>query len=344
MIGNPTVHRTGLVLYVLDLAAALGSPNVFSSASLDQMPKHLAVGEMFGDFYSMPVPDIERCDLLVIIGANPIASNASMWSVPDFRGKAEAMRARGGRIITIDPRLTETSRAADRHHHIRPGTDALMLAAIAHVLFDEGLVDLGRLAPHIDGVAKTEDAVHGFTPERVANRCGIAAADIRSLARDLAAAPRAAVYGRLGTCLQEHATTTSWLIDVLNTITGNLDEPGGAMFAKSAAFAGNTIGRDGTGEGVATGAYRSRVSGAPEVMNQFPLACLAEEIETPGDGQIRGLIMLASNAALSAPDGPRLERALDQLDVLVCLDIYLNETTRHADVIIPGPSPLEESH
>lgn len=344
VIGNPTVHRTGLVLYVLDLVAALGSPNVFSAATLDQMPKHLAVGRMFGDFYSIPVPDIERTDLLVIIGGNPMVSNGSMWSIPDFRGKAQALRGRGGRIITIDPRFTETSKIADRHHHIRPGTDALLLGAIIRVLFDEDLVDLGHAGPHVNGVDDVRRAVEPFGPERVAHRCGIAADDIAMLARQIAGADRAAVYGRLGTCLQRHGTVVSWLVDVINTLTGNLDQPGGAMFAKPAAFAGNTVGEPGVGTGISTGAYRSRVSGAPEVMNQFPISCLAEEIETPGDGRIRGLIMMASNAALSSPDGPRLERALSTLDALVCLDPYLNETTRHADVIIPGPSALEEAH
>ena len=344
VIGNPTVHRTGLVLYALELAAALGSPNVFSSASLDQMPKHLSVGEMFGDFYSIPVPDIERTDLLVIVGANPMVSNGSMWSVPDFRGKVKALLARGGNIITVDPRYTETSAVATQHHHIRPGTDALLLAAIVHILFDDDLVDLGRLQPHVAGFDQLKGSFADFSPERVAKRCGISSRDIRDLAHRISSAKRAALYGRLGTCLQEHATVTSWLIDVVNILTANLDEPGGVMFATPPAFAANTTGEDGSERGISTGSYQSRVSGAPEVMNQFPLACLAEEIETEGDGQIRGLLMMASNAALSAPEGPRLEKALGQLDALICLDIYVNETTRHADVIIPGPSPLEEAH
>lgn len=344
VIGNPTVHRTGLVLYVLELAVALGSPNVFSAATLDQMPKQLAVGRMFGDFYSIAVPDIDRTDLLVIIGANPMVSNGSMWSVPDFRGRADELRARGGRIITIDPRRTETAAASDVHLPIRPGRDVYLLAAVISTLFEEGLVDLDHLEPLTNGVSRVADAVESFSAERVAPRSGIGADDIRSLARDIAAAPRAAVYGRLGTCLDEHATLTNWLIDVINVLTGNLDKPGGVMFPKAAAFASNTTGEPGKGAGVTTGAYRSRVSGAPEVMNQFPIACLVEEIDTPGDGQLRALVMLASNAALSVPDGPRLEQALDSLDFLVCLDVYLNDTTRHADVIIPGPSPLEEDH
>jgi len=344
VIGNPVVHRTGLVLYIEELAAALGSPNVFSSASLDQMPKHVSVGRIFGDCYSIPVPDIDRTDLLVVIGANPMVSNGSMWSVPDFRGRAKALGARGGRMITIDPRFTETSAVADLHLPIRPGSDVFLLAALTHVLFRDDLVRLGRLTDFVTNLESLRAVVAAFTPELAEARCGINADQIVELAHDLARTRRAAVYGRLGTCLQEHATLTSWLVDVVNILTGHLDEPGGAMFATPPAFAGNTTGPPGTGAGFATGAYASRVSGAPEVMNQFPLACLAEEIETPGDGQIQALIMLGSNAVLSSPDGPRLATALDSLDFLVCFDIYLNETTRHADVILPGPSPLEESH
>lgn len=344
VIGNPVVHRTGLVLYALELAEALGSPNVFSSASLDQMPKHLSVGRMFGDFYSIPVPDIDRTDLLVIIGANPMVSNGSMWSVPDFRGRAKALTERGGRIVTVDPRRTETSAIADLHLPIRPGGDVFLLAAMVHVLFRDDLVRLGRLEEFLTDPAPLRQAVIAFTPELAANRCGIAAEQIEALAHELATTERAAVYGRLGTCLQEHGTLTSWLIDVVNILTGHLDEPGGAMFATAPAFAGNTTGPPGTGDGVTTGAHASRVSGAPEIMGQLPIACLAEEIETPGPGQLKALVLMGSNAVLSSPDGPRVAKAIEGLDFLLCLDIYLNETTRHADLIMPGPSPLEESH
>jgi anaerobic selenocysteine-containing dehydrogenase len=346
VIGNPTVHRTGLVLYVPDLAAALGTPNVFSTATLDQMPKQLAVGKLYGNFYSLPVPDIERTDLLVILGANPMVSNGSMWSVPDFRGKARALIDRGGRIVTIDPRRHETAELADPHIPIRPGTDVFLLAAIVHTIHAEGHVDLGSVADLVDRGALQAifDAVQAFTPAAVAPVCGIEVAAIVGLARDLAAAERAAVYGRIGTCHQLHATVTSWLIEVVNIITDNLDRPGGVMFACPAAFSANTEPLAAPAAGVTTGTYRSRVSNAPEVMNQFPLACLAEEIETPGVGQIKALVTLAANPVLSGPDGPRLAAALDEIDVMISFDVYLNETTRHADVIIPGPTPLEEGH
>ncbi len=343
LIGNPTVHRTGMVLYVLDLAAALGSPNVFSAASLDQMPKQLAVGRLFGDVFSVPVPDIDRCDLLVVIGANPHVSNGSMWSVPDYPGRADALRARGGEIVVVDPRRTETADHADHHLPIRPGTDVYLLAAVTHTLFAEGLVSLGRLEPYVSGLAEVERAVTPFTPEEVADRCGLPADRIRWLARRLAA-PRAAIHGRIGTCLQPYGTAVSWLIDVIHALTGNLDEPGGAMFGLPPAFASNAQGEPGRGPGIEVGRYHSRVSHRPEVTGQFPVSCLAEEIETPGEGRLRALVSLAANPALSAPDSTRTRAALEQLDLLVCFSAYLDETAALADVVLPARSPLAESH
>ncbi|MEC4718906.1 molybdopterin-dependent oxidoreductase [Noviherbaspirillum sp. CPCC 100848] len=344
VIGNPSAHKIGLLMYFSRLNRALGSRNFFSASTLDQMPKQLSCGLMFGNWLSFPVPDIERSDFLLIIGANPIVSNGSLWTVPDYRGKAKAMRARGGRIAVIDPRRTETAAAADEHHFIRPGTDVFLLLGMVHALFDEQLVNPGRIAPHLNGVEEVRAAVQDFTPESMAPRCGMDAGTIRALARRLAAAERAAVYGRMGTCTQEYGTLCSWLIDVLNALTGHLDREGGAMFAKAPAFAANTMGKPGIGKGVSTGRRVSRVSGAPEVMGEFPMVCLAEEIETPGDGQVRALITIAGNPVLSAPNGARLAAALDSLEFMVSVDIYLNETTRHADVILPGLSPLEDLH
>ncbi|KIF83131.1 molybdopterin-dependent oxidoreductase [Noviherbaspirillum autotrophicum] len=344
VIGNPAVHKIGLINYVPRLARALGTRNIFSASTLDQMPKQLSAGLMFGHWLSIPVPDIERCDYLLMLGANPMVSNGSLWTVPDFRGKAKAMRARGGRIVVIDPRRSETAAAADEHHFIRPGADVFLLLGLVHALFDEQLVRPGRLAEHVNGLDPLRDAVRAFTPEHVAARCGFEAATIRRLARELAAAPRAAVYGRIGTCTQQYGTLCSWLVDVLNVLTGNLDREGGAMFPKAAAFAANTAGKPGSGRGIATGRRKSRVSGAPEVLGELPMGCLAEEIETPGAGQVRALISIAGNPVLSAPNGERLSAALEALDFMVSVDIYLNETTRHADVILPGSSPLEDAH
>ncbi len=344
VVGNPSAHKIGLLTYFGKLARALGTKNVFSASTLDQMPKQLASGLMFGHWLTVALPDIARTDYLLVLGANPLASNGSMWTVPDFKGKAKALQARGGQLVVIDPRRTETAAMADAHHFIRPGADVFLLAAMVQTLFAEKLVSLGSVADWVVGVDDVGLAVAPFTPEAVAARCGMAADTIRNLARTLATTPRAAVYGRIGTCTQQYGTLASWLIDVLNTLTGHLDLPGGVLFAKSAAFASNTAGKPGVGKGVSTGRHHARVSGAPEVYGELPMTCLAEEIETPGEGQLRALFTVATNPVLSSPDGPRVAKALDTLDFMVSMDIYLNETTRHADVILPGRSPLEELH
>jgi len=344
VFGNPSAHKISLLSYIPRLTRALGTRNVFSASTLDQMPKQLSSGLMFGHWLSIPVPDIERCDYLLMLGANPMVSNGSLWTVPDYRGKAKALRERGGRIVVIDPRRSETAAQADEHLPIRPGGDVFLLLGLVHTLFDEGLLKPGRLAEHLNGLEAVRAAVQPYPPERTAAGCGIAAATQRRLARELAAAPRGAVYGRIGTCTQRFGSLNSWLVDVLNVLTGNLDAPGGMMFPKAAAFAANTAGKPGSGKGVATGRRSSRVSGAPEVFGELPITVLAEEIETPGPGQVRALISIAANPVLSAPGGPRLGRALDSLDFMLSLDIYLNETSRHADVILPGLSPLEDLH
>ncbi len=344
VVGNPSAHKIGLLTYFGKLARALDTKNVFSASTLDQMPKQLASGLMFGHWLSAALPDITRTDLLLVIGANPLASNGSMWTVPDFKGKARALQARGGKLIVIDPRRTETAAMADAHHFIRPGADVFLLAAMVQTLFADGLVRLGNVADWVSGVEAVQHAVAPFTPEAVAARCGLDAATVRALTHQLAGSNCAAVYARIGTCTQEYGSLASWLVDVLNTLTGNLDREGGVLFAKAAAFASNTAGKPGVGKGVSTGRHHARVSGAPEVYGELPMTCLAEEIESPGAGQVRALITVATNPVLSSPDGPRLANALASLDFMVSLDIYLNETTRHADVILPGRSPLEEMH
>lgn len=343
-VGNPSAHKMGLLLYVPRLAKALGTKNIFTASTLDQMPKQLACGLMFGHWMSVPVPDIDRTELLVVLGANPMASNGSLWTVPDFRGRTKALRARGGRLVVIDPRRTETAAVADEHHFIRPGSDVFLLAALVQTLFDEGLVRAERLSPWLNGIEALREATRPFAPEAVAARCGIAAGAIRTLARQLARTDRACLYGRIGTCTQVFGTAASWLVDVVNALTGHLDTEGGAMFPKAAAFARNTEGTAGQGGGITTGRHHSRVSGAPEVYGELPMTLLAEEMETPGPGQVRALITLASNPVLSAPHGERLARALAGLDFMVSVDLYLNETTRHAHVILPGSSPLEDGH
>ncbi len=342
--GNPSAHNTSLLLYNQAMLRVLPGKNRFSASSVDQVPKHVSSGLMFGTFLSIPVPDIDRTQYFLMLGANPMASNGSLFTAPDFRGRVRKMQERGGKLVVVDPRRSETADVADEHLFIRPGTDAHFLAAIANTLFAEGLVNLGRLAPHTNGLLELEKAVAEFSPERMAPFCGISAETIRRVAGELVDNQPAAVYGRIGTCTQEFGTTVSWLIDVINVLTGNLDRPGGAMFPLAPAFSSNAQGRGGQGSGVKLGRGRSRVRGVPEVMSEFPVACMAEEIDTPGEGQIRALITVAGNPAVSTPNTARLSRALAALDFMVCVDIYLNETTRHADVILPGLSPLENSH
>ena len=259
-LGNPSVHNLDLQLYPRVLLRTLGSRNVFSASTVDQMPKQVAAGLMFGTALSIPVPDLDRTSYLLVLGADPIESNGSLMTAPNVRGRLAAIRARGGRVVVIDPRRSRTAELADEHHFIRPGTDALLLLAIAHVLVDDDHVRLGALAPYVRGLDEVRSLVARFPPERVADRCGISADVIRRLAHDLAAAPVAAVYGRIGTTTQHFGTLTSWLVDVLNVLTGNLDRPGGAMFTRAAAGATNTIGEPGRGKGVRLGRRTSRVS------------------------------------------------------------------------------------
>jgi anaerobic selenocysteine-containing dehydrogenase len=343
-LGNPVVHNLSLLLYARVLLKALGTRNIYSASTVDQMPKQVAAGLMFGTMLSVPIPDVDRTDHLLILGANPLASNGSLMTAPDMRGRLRRIRERGGKIVVIDPRRSRTAEHADEHHFIRPGTDALLLAALVHTLLDEELAAPGRLAEHANGVDEVRALAPAFPPERVADACGIPAPEIRRMARELAGAPRAAVYGRIGTCTQEFGTLASWLVDVLNFLTGNLDEPGGAMFTRAAAGQSNTQGPSGLGRGVTLGRWASRVRGLPEVYGELPVACLAEEIDTPGEGQVRALITIAGNPGLSTPSSARLSDAMSGLDLMVSLDVYVNETTRHADVILPGPTPLEHAH
>jgi anaerobic selenocysteine-containing dehydrogenase len=308
------------------------------------MPKHVSAGLMFGTLFSIPVPDLERTGYLLLLGANPLVSNGSLMTAPDMRGRLRRLRQRGGKVVVIDPYRTRTAQEADEHHFIRPGYDAHFLFALVHTLFAEGLVAPGKLAEHSAGLEQVRVLAEPFAPERVAAACGIAASAIRSIARELAAAPRAAVYGRIGTCTQAFGTLVSWLVDVLNVLTGNLDREGGAMFPQAAAGARNATGTPGRGRGVRFGRWKSRVRGLPECYGELPASCLAEEIDTPGQGQVKALITLAGNPALSTPNSHRLQQSLSMLNYMVSVDIYLNETTRRANVILPPPPALSRSH
>ncbi|MFE6984831.1 molybdopterin oxidoreductase family protein [Streptomyces griseus] len=343
VLGNPNVHTMAGSLYPPLLLAALRTRNVFTASTLDQMPKHVSSGLLFGDAHAIPVPDLDRTGHLLLIGANPLESNGSLCTAPDFPGRLKALRRRGGTLTVIDPRRTRTARLADRHVAIRPGADALLLAALAHTLIDEKLADPGPLAGHLEGLDELADALADFTPDAVAAACDVDADTITAIARELAAAPTAAVYGRIGSCTVEHGTLASWLVDVLNILTGNLDRPGGALFPLSATARAPRPAAP--GKGFALGRWASRVSGHPEAKGELPIAALAEEIDTPGEDRIRALVVIAANPVLSAPDGDRLDAALaDGLDFMVSVDPYLNETSRRADVVLPPPPPSQSAH
>jgi anaerobic selenocysteine-containing dehydrogenase len=287
---------------------------------------------------------VDRCDHLLLLGANPLVSNGSLLTAPNMRGRLRSIRERGGKVVVVDPRRTRTADEASEHHFIRPGTDALLLAAMACTIVEEGLEDTGALAEHVDGIDEVRELVREFPPESVADACGIEADEIRRMARELAGADRGAVYARIGTCTQELGTHASWLVDVLNVLTGNLDREGGAMFTRAAVGQRNSSGPAGRGKGISFGRWQSRVRGLPEYFGELPVAALAEEIDTPGEGRVRALITVAGNPFTSTPNSARLERAAGSLDFMLSIDIYVNETTRHADVILPAPEPLEKSH
>ena len=344
-VGNPNAHNLSASTYNSVWLKALGSRNRFSASTVDQVPKHVAGGLMFGTAQSIPVPDLDRTDYLLMLGANPYASNGSLCTAPDFPGRLEAIRARGGRIVVVDPRRTRTAEESDEWIAIRPGTDGLFLAALLNVLYGEGLVSVEpRIASILNGLADLGRAVERFTPESVAAATDVPAATTRRIARELAGAPTAAVYGRMGVNTVEFGSLNAWLVDAINVVTGNIDSPGGAMFTMPAAGSSTTRGTPGKGKGFSTGRGHSRVSRRPEVLGEYPTAVMAEEILTPGDGRIRGMVTVAGNPVVSTQNSNRLDEALADLEFMVSVDIYLNETTRHADVILPAPSALEKDH
>ncbi|HMG26368.1 MAG TPA: molybdopterin-dependent oxidoreductase [Acidimicrobiia bacterium] len=343
-IGNPNVHNLAGQLYNRVLIQALGSANLYSASTVDQMPKQVSAGLMFGTGLSIPIPDIDRTDHLLMLGANPFASNGSLMTAPDYPGRIRELRARGGKLVVVDPRRSKTAEEADEHLFIQPGTDAHLLFGIVHTLFAEQLVSTGDVGAYVVGVDQVEALARDFAPEVVAPLCGIDGDTIRRTARELAAADRAAVYARIGTCTQEFGTLASWLVDVANCLTGNLDRAGGVMFTKPATGSANTGGTPGVGRGVRFGRRHTRVRGLPELFGELPVVCLAEEIDTPGDGQVRGMITVAGNPVLSTPDAGRLDRALSSLEFMVSVDIYRNETTRHANVILPPEGALARGH
>ena len=339
-LGNPNAHNFGNAIMLPRFFKALGTNNRYSSASADQLPHHVASNYMLGAGMLIPVPDIDHTDFMLIIGANPIVSNGSLMTAPGVGKRLKAIQQRGGKVVVVDPRRTETAKKADQHLFIRPETDALFMLALVHTLFEEQLVTLGHLEDRIDGLELLAEAVKPYSPETVADACGMSANAIRELAREMAAAKSAVCYSRMGASTQSFGGLCQWLNNVLNILTGNFDSRGGAMFPQPAF----DLVRDKKGKPSSYGRYESRVRKLPYFNNEFPVATLADEILTQGEGQIRAMITIAGNPVLSAPGGARLEEAFDALDFMVSVDIYLNETTRHADIILPATTGLEVPH
>jgi anaerobic selenocysteine-containing dehydrogenase len=344
-VGNPLAHGLSLSRYIGVLIGMSGIPMIYSPGTVDQWPKNVSAHLMYGGMWSIPVPDVRRTDLFVVMGANPSASQGSLLACPDLMGEIDAVRDRGGEVVVIDPRRTGTADRASEWLPITPGTDAAFLLAVVNVLFDEDLVDLGGVGHLVDGVDDLRALAADWTPERVAATTGIPAERTRGLARQLAGTERAVLYGRIGLCNQEFGTLASWLVDVVNVLTRHFDVPGGLMFPRASAWPLTLLPMPGLEGGASTfGRWRSRVRGAPEVLGHVPASCLAEEIATPGEGRIRALFTVAGNPVLSTPGGDRLDDALDGLECMISVDNWINETTRHADVILPGLSALEQAH
>jgi len=333
-LGNPNAHSVGFATHGVPFVKSLRTRNRFSASTVDQIPHQFVAWQMYGHQLLLPVPDLDRTSFFLVLGANPMASNGSLMTVPDFPQRVRDLKARGGRMVVLDPRRTETAKVATEHHFVRPGSDAVVLLSMLQVLLDEGLA---TPPAYVDGLDRVAELVAGFTPELAAGASGVPAETIRALTRDLAAADSAAVYGRMGVSTHGFGSVCQWAIQVLNLLTGNFDREGGVLFPEPAV---DTVGRRIVGPGHHD-VWRSRVRDIPEFAGELPAAAMREEIESPGDGQIRAMVTIAGNPVLSTPDGAGLARALDGLDFMVAVDIYLNETTRHADVILPPTSALE---
>ncbi len=339
--GNPTGNNHGALMMLGSFTKALGTRNRFSAGSQDANPRVVTSYELYGSALSIPIPDIDRSDYFLCLGGNPMISNGSAMTAPDMRRRLRAVRARGGKVVVVDPRRTETAKEADEHVAIRPGGDAAFLLAMVQVLIAHDRIDRQFLDHATSGWPEIERRLGVFTPARVAAVAGISAETIERLALQFADARAPVCYSRVGVCVGAHSTLATFATDLLNIVTGRLGREGGPMFT-TPAFDVTRVARMGGQDGRAR--WRSRVRGLPETLGDLPSATLAEEIETPGKGQIRAMVTLAGNPVLSAPNGKRIAAAFDTLDFMVSIDIYINETTRHADVILPPCWNLAEDH
>ena len=341
-LGNPNAHNFGTLVFGPPFLRSLGSKNRFSATSCDQLPLMLASYFMFGHQLLFPVPDVDRTDFMMLIGANPLASNGSIMAAPGIKKRLEAIGKRGGKVVVVDPRRCETARAADEHVFIQPGTDALFLLGLLHEVCAAG-IDLGRISDSVKNADRVLELAKAYPPEQSEAVTGVSAETVKRLARELRAAPKAVLYGRVGACTQEFGGLCMWLINVLNAVTGNLDEPGGSMFSSPAIDVRGTVGGFGAGRG-SYGRWKSRVRGLPEFGGELPAAVMAEEMLTEGEGRVRAMITIAGNPVLSTPNGSQLDQGYASLDFAVSIDFFINETSRHADIILPPVSPIQRSH
>ena len=334
--GNPSVHNYGLMTHSNYFLGLLKTRNRYSATSVDQLPHHLTSHLMYGHGLLIPIPDIDHTDFMLILGGNPLASNGSIMTVPDVEKRLKAIQQRGGKLVVVDPRRSETAAIADQHVFVRPGQDAALLFGLLNTLFEENLGRASHLA--VNGLDEVRQAIAGFTAEAMSTRCGVPAQTIRQLARDFAAAESAVCYGRMGVSTQAFGTLCQWLVQLINLLSGNLDRVGGVLCTEPAV---DLVASTGGGH---FNRWQSRVSGLPEYGGELPVSALAEEMLNEGEGQVRALVTVAGNPVLSTPNGRQLEQALDGLEFMLSIDFYINETTRYADLILPPTGPLEHDH
>jgi len=337
-LGNPNAHNYSSSFSMRGLTKAWGAKGIYSASTLDQLPHMIAQKWVYGHNALYPVPDIDRTQYMVIVGGNPLASNGSLWTVPNVKKRFQRLQERGGRLVVIDPRKTETAHIADDHHFIRPGTDTAFFLGILLALDKAGLINPDRIEPMLDKWGEAWAAFRAYDLDALSDYCGVPAGTMDAIAKELSNGQPAIMYGRLGVSVTRFGTLNHYLINLINIATGNLDREGGVMFPDSII---DPVERSGTGS---YGRYKNRLSGSPECLGELPAAELAAEISTPGEGQIGALLTIAGNPVLSAPGGQHLGDAMDGLDLMVSLDMYINETTSHADYILPPCGPLERDH
>ncbi len=337
-LGNPNVHNMGSMLTARHLLTGLKSRSRFSATSIDQLPHHIVCMHMFGHMLRIPVPDINRTQHMLIIGANPLASNGSIMTAANVRQKIKDIRQRNGKVVVIDPRRTETADVSDEHHFIRPGSDILLLLAMLNEIYQQGFVKESQASLLTQDFEQIKDLAKDYTPEKVALLTGINSGEIKRLVKEYCEAPSAVLYGRMGVSVQEFGLLSQYLIMLINLVTGRIDEEGGLMFPNPAV---DVVNNSGPGY---LGKRKTRVRELPDFNGDFPVVAMSEEMLTPGEGQIKGFINIAGNPVLSTPNGKQLDTALEQLEFMVSIDYYLNETSKHANIILPPVSPLERDH